>query len=211
MERPFQQGVKGLPTLVDNVETLAHLALIARYGARWYRELGTPDDPGTTLVTVAGKVNRPGVYEIAHGWRFEDVLAHAGIRERRAVLLGGYYGQWARAEQVRELRLDAVSLSEVGLSLGCGVIAVLDNTVCAVQELARVATWFAASSAGQCGACTWGLRDLRALGVRPKRRQARSDRSGAAIALGDHDRGTRCLPVAGRGDRLSAQRTRGVL
>lgn len=160
LERPFQQGANGLPTLVDNVETLAHLALIARYGARWYRELGTPDDPGTTLVTVAGKVDRPGVYEIAHGCRLEDVLAHAGVRERRAVLLGGYYGQWARAEQVRELRLDAVSLSEVGLSLGCGVIAVLDNTVCAVQELARVATWFAASSAGQCGACTWGLRDL---------------------------------------------------
>jgi NADH:ubiquinone oxidoreductase subunit F (NADH-binding) len=158
--RPFERGVNGLPTLVDNVETLAHLALIARYGAEWYREVGTPGDPGTTLVTIAGNVAQPGVYEIAHGWRLEDVLAHAGARQPRAVLLGGYYGRWAGAQEIRGLRLDAASLRKTGLSLGCGVIAVLDDETCAVAEAARVATWFAANSAGQCGACTWGLRDL---------------------------------------------------
>ena len=55
---------------------------------------------------------------------------------------------------------DAASLRKAGLSLGCGVIAVLDDETCAVDEAARVAAWFAANSAGQCGACTWGLRDL---------------------------------------------------
>ena len=90
LARPFERGVDGLPTLVDNVETLAHLALIARYGAHWYREVGTAEDPGTTLVTIAGSVSQPGVYEIAPGWAMEDVLAHAGARQPRAVLLGGY-------------------------------------------------------------------------------------------------------------------------
>ena len=158
--RPFERGVDGLPTLVDNVETLAQLALIARFGAQWYREVGTPDDAGSTLVTIAGSVSRPGVYEIAHGWRLDDVLAHAGAHRPRAVLLGGYYGRWAGARQIRGLRLDAASLRKAGLSLGCGVIAVLDDETCAVDEAARVAAWFAANSAGQCGACTWGLRDL---------------------------------------------------
>ena len=158
--RPFERGVDGLPTLVDNVETLAQLALIARFGAQWYREVGTPDDAGSTLVTIAGSVSRPGVYEIAHGWRLDDVLAHAGAHWPRAVLLGGYYGRWAGARQIRGLRLDAASLRKGGLSLGCGVIAVLDDETCAVDEAARVAAWFAANSAGQCGACTWGLRDL---------------------------------------------------
>ncbi len=58
--RPFERGVRGRPTLVCNVETLAHLALIARHGSDWFRELGTPEQPGSALVTLAGSVGRAG-------------------------------------------------------------------------------------------------------------------------------------------------------
>src|SRR5205807_2422189 len=65
--RPFERGVGGAPTLVQNVETLAHLALIARFRAPWFRELGTPAEPGSALLTISGAVERPGIHEIALG------------------------------------------------------------------------------------------------------------------------------------------------
>jgi NADH:ubiquinone oxidoreductase subunit F (NADH-binding) len=76
--RPFERGVDGRPTLVDNVETLAHIALIARYGPDWFREVGTQTDPGSTLVTIGGAVARPNVYEIVPGMRIGEVLDAAG-------------------------------------------------------------------------------------------------------------------------------------
>ena len=98
--RPHERGVKGRPTLVNNVETLAHLALIARYGDSWFRGVGTPSDPGSALVTVGGAVARPGVYEIEMGTPIGQVVMMAGGPSERlqALLIGGYFGAWLPAE-----------------------------------------------------------------------------------------------------------------
>lgn len=160
LSRPFERGVGGAPTLVDNVETLAHMALIARFGAGWYRSAGTEDDPGTTLVTLAGAVREPGVREVDHGESLPRLLRDARSAAPRGVLVGGYYGRWLPGSALTGLTLDRAGLARHGASLGAGVIAVIDESSCVVAELARVAAWYAASSAGQCGACTWGLRDL---------------------------------------------------
>lgn len=160
LSRPFEQGVAGRPTLVDNVETLAHVALIARFGPDWYRQAGTPSDPGTALVTVGGAVGHAGVYEVPYGTSVSRLLRHAGSVEPRGVLMGGYYGRWIPGQAVEKVSLDRAALAAHGAGVGCGVIAVIGEDSCAVAELARVAAWYAASSAGQCGACTWGLRDL---------------------------------------------------
>lgn len=162
LKRPFERGVGGRPTLVDNVETLAHLALIARFGPAWYRSTGTPAQPGTALVTVGGAVAHAGVYEVAHGTPLGGLLDHAGAHRPKGVLIGGYFGRWLPGSAATGLTLDKDGLASQGAALGCGVIAVVDHDTCAVAELARVAEWYAASSAGQCGACTWGLRDLAA-------------------------------------------------
>lgn len=74
----FQQGVRRRPTLVANAETLAHVALIARHGPDWFRQLGTPSQPGSTLVTLAGAVAHPGVYEIEHGSSLYSLIDAAG-------------------------------------------------------------------------------------------------------------------------------------
>ena len=105
--RPFERGVRGRPTLVSNVETLANLALVSRRGARWFRSAGTASAPGTALVTVSGAVRQPGVYEIAFGTPVQDVLAlagGAGTAGVQAVLAGGYFGSWLPGGRARHAR-----------------------------------------------------------------------------------------------------------
>lgn len=156
--RPFESGVRRRPTLAQNVETLAHLALIVRHGARWYREAGTAADPGSTLVTLSGAVASPGVYEIEHGAPLRDLLASAGqTEELTAVLIGGYFGSWLPARAVPQLFLSPAQLAERGAGLGAGAIVALGRSACPVAETARVAEYFAAESAGQCGPCVNGL------------------------------------------------------
>src|ERR1019366_8630987 len=159
--RPFERGVRNRPTLVQNVETLAHLALIARHGADWFRQLGTPRDPGSTLVTISGAVASPGVSEIEHGMPLDELLNTAGVTdELTAVLLGGYFGCWLPATQIPSLRLAPEQLADQGASLGCGVIVALGSAACPVAETTRIADYFAAQSAGQCGPCVNGLRAI---------------------------------------------------
>jgi NADH:ubiquinone oxidoreductase subunit F (NADH-binding) len=152
-----ERGVDGSPTLVDNVETLANMALIARFGAEWWRELGTADDPGSALATVSGAVTRPGVYEIPLGLPLANLLAWAGSLPPSAVLVGGYYGTWLTGEQAMSACLDRADLGRHGASLGCGVVAVLGADTCPLAEVVRVTRWLAGQSAGQCGPCTSGL------------------------------------------------------
>jgi NADH:ubiquinone oxidoreductase subunit F (NADH-binding) len=156
--RPFERGVQGRPTLVNNVETLAHLALIARFGAGWYRGLGHPHAPGTILVTFTGDIARPGVYEFPAGIALADALRAAGaLGDANAVLVGGYFGVWIPGHAVPHLNLDASSLGRVGASLGCGAIAVLGPDSCGLRETASITAWLAGQSARQCGPCLNGL------------------------------------------------------
>ena len=120
--RPYERGYKGRPTLIQNPETLAQLALVARFGSRWYRELGTVADPGSALVTITGAVRAPGVYELAFGTTMSDLLAAAGgpSEPLQALLVGGYFGTWMEASEATSLRLAREDLRSVGCSLGSG-------------------------------------------------------------------------------------------
>ena len=152
---PFERGLDGAPTLVANAETLAHVALIARFGAGWFRSAGTADSPGTALVTVGGAVAQPGVHEIELGTTLDSVLEQAGgaTEPMQAILVGGYFGRWVSPARGRELRLTPDVL-------GAGAIVVLPAGVCAVAECARVLAYLADESAGQCGPCVHGLKSI---------------------------------------------------
>ena len=156
---PFQQGVRRRPTLVNNAETLAQIALIARHGSQWFRELGTAGQPGSTLVTLSGPVAHPGVYEIEPGASLASLLDAAGgtTAGPRAALLGGYAGAWIDGRLLGGLTLSDEHLAPHGASLGAGVVLLLSEDACPVAETARVARWLAGESTGQCGPCLNGL------------------------------------------------------
>lgn len=145
------------PALVHNVETLAHVALIARYGADWFKQLGATEAPGTRLVTISGAVQRPGVVEIATGTPINHILEAARPLDcLQAVLVGGYGGSWIPRSGL-STPYAPVELGKIGASMGAGVLVALATTACGIAETARIARYMAAESAGQCGPCLFGL------------------------------------------------------
>jgi len=159
--RPFESGVGGRPTLVQNVETLAHVAQIFAFGAEWFRCAGTAKEPGTMLLSVSGGVLAPGFFEVPWGIPLADVLDAAGTAgPLSAVLLGGCGGSWISSDAAASLRLTEGDLRPLGASVGCGAIVALPSKQCGLLETARVLEWLAAETAGQCGPCVHGLAAL---------------------------------------------------
>jgi NADH:ubiquinone oxidoreductase subunit F (NADH-binding) len=142
---PFERGVDGAPTLVQNVETLARVALIAR---------GTPAD--TALLTLVGAVRQPGVVEVPVGTTIGEAMTLGGgpSESPQGVLVGGYFGSWMEPGAAWPTAIDH------RLRLGCGVIGVLPATRCPVCETAGIMRYLAAESSAQCGPCFFGLRAL---------------------------------------------------
>jgi NADH:ubiquinone oxidoreductase subunit F (NADH-binding) len=174
--RVTERGLGGAPTLVQNVETLAHLALIARYGPRWFRAVGTTDEPGSMLTTVHTNSNTQ-VVEAEIGVPLRTLLP--GNNNAQAVLVGGFHGTWLPVNTVGTLTLDNKALNTRGAAVGAGVIAALPADRCGLAEAARVVRYLAAESAGQCGPCLNGLPRMAAalaeLAGRGHRRQVRAD------------------------------------
>ena len=142
---PFERGVDGAPTLVQNVESLAHVAQVAR-----------GEFAQTTLITLAGGVARAGVVEVQLGTTIGDAISLAGgLKESpRAVLVGGYFGSWVECGAAWQMPIDH------RMRLGCGVIGVIPESRCPVCDVAAIMRYLAAESSAQCGPCFFGLRAL---------------------------------------------------
>ena len=162
--RPFEKGAHGRPTLVQNVETLAHVALIARFGADWFRELAAgaavPAARRPGCVTVSGAVNRPGVYEIELGMPVGELIGWAdGPSEPPQAVPGRrVLRRLAAATTGRSASRSAIpALRAAGAALGSGVLVLLPESACGLAETAWIAGFLATQSAGQCGPCANGL------------------------------------------------------
>ena len=186
--RVSERGLGGGPTLVQNVETLAHLALIARYGPRWFRAVGTSDEPGSMLTTIYRPDAKAHIREAAIGTPLSALLGAsdgasdgdgAGGPGVQAWLVGGYHGTWLPMPDAAGVTLDNVSLRRFGAAAGAGVLAALPSGRCGLTEAARVTGYLAAESAGQCGPCLNGLPRIAAalaeLAGSGHRRQTRAD------------------------------------
>ena len=186
----WESGVAGRPTLVDNAETLAQVALIARFGADWFRQVGVDNEPGTVLVTVGGAVRAPGVVEIAGGTQLQTILTAAGWEPPTGTnapswaLIGGLAGRWIDLRAASGIGFTGAELARIGGMRGVSSIVVLPPGGCVLTETARILHYLADSGARQCGPCMFGLPAIAA--------------DMAALAGGDRDAMTRLgrrLPV----------------
>lgn len=144
-QRVTERGIGGRPTLVQNVETLAHLALIARYGGSWFAT------SGTTLVTVHAPGAGPAVWEVPQGVVLGRLLASVGITTPlSAVLVGGYHGRWLPWPAGSSVPLDASTI-------GAGVVIPLVAGHCGLEATANIVRWLENEAAGQCGPCRFGM------------------------------------------------------
>jgi NADH:ubiquinone oxidoreductase subunit F (NADH-binding) len=157
-----EQGVGGRPTLVQNVESLAHVALIARFGAAWFRAAGTPECPGTALLTVTGRWKEPRVVEVPLGVPLAAALQLGAdeVRRVQGVLLGGYGGGWVTTSEAMHLPLTEEAVRKAGATIGAGVVALLPAGTCPLAEVSRVVGYLEGEGAGQCGPCVNGLAAL---------------------------------------------------
>ena len=160
---PAAIGLYGMPTIVNNVETLANLPWILEHGAAAYRRHGSESSPGTRMFAVSGHVNRPGVYEVEQGvTTFRDLFYGddycQGIREGHELKMfipGGGSAPWFFQEHL-DVALEATEISAAGSMLGSGAIIVMDDSTDAVKACHRLVRFFARESCGKCSPCREG-------------------------------------------------------
>ncbi|MEU3502626.1 NADH-ubiquinone oxidoreductase-F iron-sulfur binding region domain-containing protein [Streptomyces hundungensis] len=153
---PVEKGLFGLPTAVNNVETLVNVLPILEHGAEAYARAGTGASTGTKLFCVSGNVARPGVYELPFGASLRELIALCGPPERmRAVLLGGAAGGFVRPDEL-DIPLTFEGTRGAGTTPGSGVVLVLDDSVELPRILLRIAESFRDESCGQCVPCRVG-------------------------------------------------------
>lgn len=166
---PAQAGVFGMPTTVNNVETLAAVPMIVTNGAAWYRQWGSEKSPGTKLWCCSGHLARPGNYELELGVPLSeivhDVCGGTGTgRPVRAVIPGGSSTAFLTADEL-DCPTTYEGLQEAGSSLGTASPIVMDDSVCLLRAMRRIAAFYAHESCGQCVQCregtAWVTRILR--------------------------------------------------
>jgi NADH-quinone oxidoreductase subunit F len=161
---PAVAGLFARPTTINNVETLSAVPHILNHGADWYKQFGRPDNPkstGTKLFSVCGNVARPGNYEVAMGFPFDEFLwelcgGAADGREIKAVIPGGSSVPILTAEECRGAFMDYEGIVAAGSMLGSGGVIVFDDRVDMVRQIARLARFYAHESCAQCSQCREG-------------------------------------------------------
>jgi NADH-quinone oxidoreductase subunit F len=159
---PAQVGVFGMPTTVNNVETIVAAAQVVKRGAAWYKglSLGNPKSTGTKLFSVCGHVARPGNYEVTMGFPLRDVLYEmAGLRPGRtlkAVQPGGSSVPIINREEAEAALLDYEGCVAQNTMLGSGGMIVYDDTADMVYQIMRLARFYAHESCAQCTQCREG-------------------------------------------------------
>lgn len=193
---PAERGIHGAPTLLNNVETLAHVTHILRHGADWYRELGLGNAVGTKLYSLSGDVRHPGLHELPMGTPLRELVFGRGGgmlagKGFKAVFTGGP-SNTLLTDRDLDIALDFDSLQARGSRLGTGAMIVVGEGTSILRKTAEYVAFFAANSCGQCPSCKIGTHQVSRL---LERIDAGAGRPADLDALENF---TRLLPGSGR-------------
>lgn len=196
---PTIKGLWGRPTLIQNVETLANVAVLLAHDVNWFKEYGSVDTPGTKLIGLSGHIRNPGVYEVPFGYPLTNLIHDpdlgggvVGSQRLGAILMGGAAGTFLSSAEINDSVLDYASLARYGANIGSGALMVFDDTVDLTWVLRKLARFFSDESCGQCVPCRIGTRrvleliDQGGLTTRPEdlRELSRAMRDASICGLG---------------------------
>jgi NADH-quinone oxidoreductase subunit F len=164
---PVTVGLYGKPTSVNNVETLANVAPIVLQGADWYRKFGTAESAGTMIFSLDDDMNRPGVYELPFGTPLRYLIEECGGglksgQKTKAIMPAAPSSAYLPPEKM-DTPLDHNSMREAGSGLGCGVVHLVAEGTCIVEEVIKISEFFTVESCGQCPACRMETNTLTSL------------------------------------------------
>jgi NADH-quinone oxidoreductase subunit F len=162
--RLAQKGYRGKPTVLNNVKTFAYVPLIIRNGAGWFKEIGTPDSPGTAVFSLVGKVVNTGLVEVPMGTTLRQLIYDVGDglpdgREFKAVQIGGPSGG-CLPESALDVPIDFDSLQDAGAIMGSGGLVVMDEDDCMVSVARYFLEFTQHESCGKCTFCRIGTRHM---------------------------------------------------
>jgi NADH:ubiquinone oxidoreductase subunit F (NADH-binding)/ferredoxin len=152
-----EKGVGDLPTMLSNASTFAQIAVLALLGPSRFASVGVPEEPGTVLLSVSGSAKHPAVVECPTGVPLGHVLDICQAPAGDGVLVGGYHGMWLDADAAYQVPVGREGLAAAGGAFGSGIVLPLGDGTCPLGEVAKIASYLAGESAGQCGPCKLGL------------------------------------------------------
>ncbi len=161
---PAEKGLFGMPTLINNVETFAHLPYIIEHGAEHYKSMGTEKSPGTKIFTISGDVNKPGYYETPMGVTLRSLINDlaGGMKNNKkfkAALLGGAAGTFVD-DTVLDTPMGFDTLKEKEAVLGSGAIIVMSEERSIFDMTYSILEFFKHESCGKCVPCRIGTAQL---------------------------------------------------
>jgi NADH-quinone oxidoreductase subunit F len=158
---PAQKGLWGMPTTVNNVETIATVPAILNIGPENFAKIGAPKHPGTLLFGISGHVNKPGVYELPTGTPLKEIIYDIcggvpGNKKIKAIIPGGSSMPPLRGDELDSIIMDEESLKPLGTHIGTGGVMVMDEDTDLVKITLRIAHFYHHESCGQCTPCREG-------------------------------------------------------
>ncbi|MAZ77546.1 MAG: NADH-quinone oxidoreductase subunit F [Legionellaceae bacterium] len=157
---PANHGVFGQATTINNTESYASVPPILQHGAKWFADMGPPNNGGAKVFCLSGHVEKPQNFEVPLGTPFKTLLEMAGGvrggKKIKAVIPGGSSMPVLPGEAMMKVNMDYDSLMKAGSMLGSGAIIVMDESTCMVKVAERLALFYAEESCGQCTPCREG-------------------------------------------------------